>query len=480
MKKIFLLIFFFSIKIQSQLHVNNINIRLNSNKDVFQIIDHENQKVNLFLSDKYKVNSFILDNQMKPLDTLSGNRPEKKYKDILGYSGNLYNPVIYWSDKQKNKILSQTFNFIERKCYLKEFDIKIKEKGEVFLEQFTENNKFYILVLSEKNHLKLYCLYNESIIEKEFDLSKTNNGNELINISSIFDKSSFDLSFEEPKTITKIISDFPVSLSESAKRRKLYIRNNQLILTFDVSNGFTNLIIINLDNFLFTLEKIQKPTIDNVKEENIKSNSFILDDNIFQIIVCSKQLILSVKNLDGNNIKEFKINDTDDFKINNTPFIRQSNGFERELETTEQFLRKIVRSNFGISLLKQNEKIIAKIGCISADASGGYMAPMNMSVGGGTFNTPAGSVSFQPINHQFNNFYSYGSKRSIYTDCLFDKNFNHINEKISDLTYDKISKFKEGFEANISCETVFKIFNTYIFGYYDESFGAYRLYKFSD
>ena len=62
MKKIFLLIFFFSIKIQSQLHVNNINIRLNSNKDVCQIIDHENQKINLFLSDKYKVNlskSFI-------------------------------------------------------------------------------------------------------------------------------------------------------------------------------------------------------------------------------------------------------------------------------------------------------------------------------------------------------------------------------------------------------------------------------------
>ncbi|MFM7895160.1 MAG: hypothetical protein ACKO8L_04345, partial [Flavobacterium sp.] len=103
MKKIFLLIFFFTIKIQSQSNINNVDIRLNSNRDVFQIIDQENQKVNLFLSDKYKVNSFILDNQMKTFDTLSGIRPEKKYKDILGYSGNFYNPVIYWSDKQKNK-----------------------------------------------------------------------------------------------------------------------------------------------------------------------------------------------------------------------------------------------------------------------------------------------------------------------------------------------------------------------------------------
>lgn len=480
MKKIFLLIFFFTIKIQSQSNINNVDIRLNSNRDVFQIIDQENQKVNLFLSDKYKVNSFILDNQMKTLDTLSGIRPEKKYKDILGYSGNFYNSVIYWSDKQKNKILSQTFNFMERKCYSKEFDIKIKEKGEVFLEQFTENNKFYILVLSEKNNLKLYCLYNETIVEKEFDLSKTNNGNELINISSIFDKSSFDLSFEEPKTITKIVGDFPVSLSESAKRRKLYIRNNQLILTFDVSNGFTNLIFINLDNFLFTLEKIQKPTIDNVKDENIKSNSFILDDNIAQIIVCSKQLILSFKDLDGNKINEYIIYDMDDFKINNTPFLRQSNGFERELETTAQFLRKIVRSNFGISLYKQNDKIIGKIGCISADARTGFMAPMSMPVGGGTFNTPAGNVTIQPINHNFNNFSNYSSKRGIFTDCLFNNEFIHERGKIDDLAYDKIDKFKQSLEKSIYSETVFKIFNTYIFGYYDESTNMYKFYKFSE
>jgi hypothetical protein len=417
---------------------------------------------------------------MKPLDTFSITRPEKKYKDILGYSGDIYNSSIYWSDKQKNKIVSQTFNFKERRSFTKEFDLKIKEKGEIFLEQFTDNGKFYILVLSEKNNLKLYCLQNDSVIEKEFDLYKTDNENKAINISSIFDISSFDLNFEEPKTITKIVSDFPVSLSESAKRRKLYTRKNQLVLTFDVSNEFTHLIFINLDNFLFSLKKIQKPTIDNIKLENIKSNSFILDDNIAQIIVCSKQLILSFKDLDGNKINEYIINDMDDFKINNTPFLRQSNGFERELETTAQFLRKIVRSNFGISLYKQNDKIIGKIGCISADARTGFMAPMSMPVGGGTFNTPAGNVTIQPINHNFNNFSNYSSKRGIFTDCLFNNEFIHERGKIDDLAYDKIDKFKQSLEKSIYSETIFKIFNTYIFGYYDESNNMYKFYKFSE
>ncbi len=480
MKKTYLLFFFFIIKIQAQNLVTHVDIKLNSNRDVFQIVDQENQKINLFLSDKHKVNSLILDNQMKPLDTFSAIRPEKKYKDILGYSGDIYNPAIYWSDKQKNKVVSQTFNFKERRHFIKEFDLKIKEKGEIFLEQFTENGKFYILVLSVKNNLKLYCLHNESLIEKEIDLNKTNNGNESLNISSIFEKSSFDLNFEEPNTITKIVNDFPVSLSESAKRRKIYTRKNQLVLTFDVSNKFTDLIFINLDDFLVTIKKTQKPTVEINKQEDIKSNSFILDDNIIQIIACSKQLILSVKDLDGNKVKEYIIDDTDIFKINNTPFLRQSNGFERELETTAQFLRKIVRSNFGISLFKQNDKIIAKIGCISAEVNGTYMAPMNMPVGGGTFNTPAGSFTVQPINHHFSNFTSYGSKRGIYTDCLFDKNFSHITGEIGDLAYDKITDFKETFEESIYSETVFKISNTYIFGYYDESHNNYKFYKFFD
>ena len=490
---VFLLLSFITLNGYGQQLMNSLSIDLKSNKDVFQITDGKINKTTFFLSDRKKVIAYLLDENLGIEDTISITRPEKKFKDILGFSGQINKPTIYWTSDNKEEIYIQTLDFQSRKSTGSSTLTKLQENNERYLESFCEKGNFYFLTVKAKSSLlNIYEYSGDQLIKHEIDLSshelyKTND--EKASLSRIlaghidgvddFESSSLGISdFDNSvkSLLCKINSESPLSLSETARKRKMYTSDNEIILTLDFCETMTQVIIIDLNTHQSALKNIEKPVLKNPEKERLKTNSFIIDHKIIQIAVLPNEINLSLKELDGTLIKMHIISENEEFKIKNKPFVRQNHmGSERSLETTSQFLRKIYRSNIGVSAYKLYENYYVTLGSISIER------PTGGGFGMGMPGVPmAGNFALHPINPIGINYFGYSNRRSISTDCLFDKNLNHVKGQIEPLAFDKIEELKKKYSSNFILETVFKIGNNFYFGYYEYMIKQYGFRKFND
>lgn len=490
LKKILVLILIVNSAISfSQEMVNSFPLKLKGSRDIFQIANDSIKETTFFVSDRKKVTSFLLDDTMKIKDSISSDRPERKYKDILGFSGDKSNPIIYWSNSGKNEVCAQFFNFRKREISIKEFEIEIGFTKEKYLQTFSENNTFYILTIGNvTNTLNLYAFNDNEVKKHIIDLNALQlykSSKEAADIYKIFGHSIGDLNeFEASFTLTKIVPDCLSTLTDSAKKRKCYSNKDQIIISLDFNNSLTQLIFIDLKTYSAKLQNIDKKAFAGASISDVKSNSFLIDDKLLQITLTSDKMNLSLKDFNNKIIKEYNINATDEFSIKNSSFVRQNHlGSERELETTDQFLRKIVRSNVGVTCYKQNGNYLVNIGSVSPEKSeGGGFGPIGIGMAGG-ISTVASLAFQQPINFVGMSFNSYNNRRTIATDCLFDKDLTHINGSISELAFDKIDQFKKK-HSGIYDETIYRINGSYYYGYYyggvTTDNGRFFIYKFTD
>ncbi len=156
----------------SQTIVNTIPLDLKKDRDVFQIVNDNTKETSLFLSDKKKVKVIRLAANMQIIDSLSTERPNpKKYHQMIGYNGDKSNPSLFWASGNYEEIYTQHYNFQSHTVSGQSFSLPFKD--ERILQNFTQNNKFYILtVLKKSNTLKLYIFDNEGKLEeKTMDLT---------------------------------------------------------------------------------------------------------------------------------------------------------------------------------------------------------------------------------------------------------------------------------------------------------------------
>src|SRR5688572_15330474 len=111
MRKVLLAAMFICSNSYAQSLVNSIPVQLKGNRDVFQISDKKNKNTAFFLSDRKKVRAYLFDEALNTKDTISTMRPERKFKDILGFSGRASNPTIYWTSNSKEEIYIQSLDF---------------------------------------------------------------------------------------------------------------------------------------------------------------------------------------------------------------------------------------------------------------------------------------------------------------------------------------------------------------------------------
>jgi len=90
------LILIINSNLYSQEIQNSFRFELKSNRDFFQVVNDSAKQTTFFISDRKKVTALSLDDTMKIKDSVSTERPDRKYKDILGFSGDKSNPIIYW------------------------------------------------------------------------------------------------------------------------------------------------------------------------------------------------------------------------------------------------------------------------------------------------------------------------------------------------------------------------------------------------
>ena len=471
----------------SQDILSTISLELKGNRDVFQIVDNSSKKTILFLSDRKKVNSFLLNTKMETLDSLSFERPEKKYTEIIGFSGEKSRPTIFWSTPNHKELYSQVYDFNTRQIQTKTY--KLDFKGENHLQFFCENQKFYILtVIENSNKLKLYVFdekvsYEEKIIDfSNFSFLAPLYTNPLLS-TALKDNHVITDSF----TLERIIPGGKTSLVESSKKRKCYVINNQIAITLDIVPKSTQLITIDLETYTPNLVVFSNPEFP--KGEEVNSNSFLIDNKLFQLSLSSSKMFCTVKDLNGNLIKEYIAQEGDSIKFKNSEIIRLNSysSSKRVLEQTSQFLNKVNNDHCGISCFKDNDTYLVTVGSVSnIRTNGGAMGAtgmpgyMGMPIGGTGFGNPQFFIAFGSYNLSLDNFNSYANRKVVFINCLFDKDGNHIEGEPKANSFDKMKTFAENLGVKLESKTIFKQDETYFLGYYNDVIKQYIVRSFKN
>ncbi|OXA94815.1 hypothetical protein [Flavobacterium hercynium] len=429
----------------SQNIVKEFDLKLNNKRDFFQIVNEDKKEVILFLNDKEKVTSFRFDEKFNIQDSLTSSRPEKKYIEIIGYHKNINDYFVFWGSKDRKEINSQYFNFATKET--KTILINLELKKERLIKAITINNKFYLItIVKNMNILKFYVSdENGNLNEKIVDLSNlksANNSDQNVNLHNILLEESKDQSMEI------IHNDSPPSLALSSKKFKIYTyKSDEIIFTSDYNTDLTTILKINLNDFSANLKSIEQPKMNQQQfDSNItNSNSFLIDDKILQIKIDFTALILTISDQNGNKINQYQTLREEEISYKNSDVFQETGSIHnrRVLEKPKQFIRKMNNSNPGISCYKLNGLYYTVIGSCQDIAQNGSMAiGQGFGVGMGTGFGGSLSFGFTP-NYTITNLISYQDKKVVYTNCLFDSNFNHLTDKITISAFERARIFVE-------------------------------------
>jgi len=220
-----------------------------------------------------------------------------------------------------------------------------------------------------------------------------------------------------------------------------------------------------------------------------KSNSYLYKNFLFQIKGCNEELQFSVIDLLTDSlIKGEKVTVEEEITFRNSPLFQEGGttvfvqGKKKELETTKQILKKIADSNIGIAVYETSDTLELTLGGYLEVKQNSFGGPM-VSTPGKTISTPSGTI-YMPgysYNPTMNGYNSYKNKRSIYFKSLLNiADFEHLSGEAKRNAFDKIKDFNDFLGSNISSETVFRVEDYYVLGYYNALDKKYLLLKFTD
>lgn len=455
--------------------VNSIPLELKKEKDAFQIVNEAKKQTSLFLSDKTSVKAIRLDEKMQVLDSISTARPGKEYDLMIGYNINASSPRLFWSSSDHKKIGSQFFDFEKHAVVIENYDFKFD--NERFLEVFSAQNTFYMVTIVKKTStLKFYVFDNSGKLGiKTVDVTGRffDENFKPTTLYGIFDQNLYP--FEDAFKLEKITSESPTSLTESAKKRKAYFSENQLILSFDTNKNYTQLITVDLTTFMTSEKVYNMPYIMPTEFTYVSSNSFLKDDLLYQMKVTTEKMIVSIKNRNGDVLKEYSVNGDELIKFKNSEIVQENGGVEktRILEKTSQFLRKTSNQNPGISVVATRNGNLVTLGSVSAVRDSSGATPFAMF-------GAAGVLMYYAIsNPTYDSFNSYKNRKVVSINCLFDQNGNHVSGEVQPVAFDTIRTFLESY-PNATSQTLFKLDHFYYLGFYNKTLKTYELRKFTE
>ena len=472
---VFLLIYLFSFSLQSQevvLSFKNEDLSRRITKDSYVITNAENNNLALVIIERKDAIVYLFDSEFNELLKFETPNIKSKYNEALGYSinGNIYS-VLYTNDTKK-KFALHHIDFNSNSSNVNEIELNLND-DELFLDAISYNNSVYVLTGRNSVELTLRQLNTNNEFEslKTFSLEEIEDDTSLISGDVAF--GSFIFSGSETSNITKIDPRVPTSIERASNANKLYQNNETVYLTFDNNEKSTILYTINLDllNLKINTYTYPKPRL---KEEFKKFNSFIFQDNIYQIASSKDEMAFEIKDFNGNVLKDFYVNRDMPINFKNSPIIQEGATAlpfvtSRKLEQTSKYLRKISAGNPGINVQKVKDLYYVTLG--------GYQV-INMGntspIGSSPTMTNDGFISYNPT---YLSYSSYDLTKSTYFNTILNSEFKHIKGKIEPNTFDRVSKYKKN-KKYISAEDVFYFDNKLYFGYFNLKKSEYNLVKF--
>ena len=459
MKKLLLYCFLLSQSILfSQTILNSSVLNLNKPLENGQLINAENTKtheVYVFASDNKNINilkynkSLFLAAQFK--DTL---RAEQK-RALMGYSfGEDGNPTLYWGSDNHKNIRIIKYNLESRTSTPLSFDFPANTGN--IITSFQKNNAFYVLSKEkDQEHLLLFKFQNDKCEVKMFNFTPFSFQNEK------GQGVSFSALVQYHYPIEKMESDDFSPLDKTEKKSKMYVLDDRIILTFDYNTKHTQVFSLNLQTNEVTEKKFDTP---NTQLPSKLTNSFFLENKLYQVSTNAEQFLFSIKDLDsGNSIKNISVSKNDTISFKNSPMFLQVNGEKpQKLKTTSKFLKQLSTVNAALSAFNNKQYTFITFG--------GFASYQSLGM----------SYSYGPNNYLegFNNVQN--ASKMVFFDAALNSDFEFVkNDHLEPLAVDNINYFMSTIK-NIALVSILKVTDFYILGYYDTATKSYTMRKFTD
>lgn len=462
-------------------------------RESFLVHNEEDGTLALFLLDQKTMQAQLLDRNFNAISSLAALRPKSEFTDLLGYNLNDGTYNLFFTNIKRKSFFCKTMNMA--KGVSSEQLLPIHLKKEKFLECVSYKNHFYIITVTKSSDiLKIYVFENGKDYEvKQLDLSgfkfsdsRTATLDDILIKGINMDKFSNDF--------RKVDINNPNSLEITSKANKLYCFDNKLFFTFDNESRETKILTIRLDNFSFEFKTYQNGIIECGDEVVIGSNSYLYNNLLFQIRECSMELYFSVYDIEKDlRLKELGVKKDQEITFKNTPLFQEGSltmfkqNSKQEIENTKVLLRKIAYGYPAVSAYSSSGNYIVTLGGyaeIKHTGGGGGGGMMMTSPGGVTMGSSGNVVVSNPtysFNPAMGSYQSYTNSRSTYFRSVFDSiSFDHITGEVDENGFDKIKSFSEPIEKHIFSETIIKLKDYYVYGYYNDLENKYYLRKFSN
>ncbi|MGS2762592.1 hypothetical protein [Sinomicrobium sp. M5D2P9] len=448
-------------------------------EEAFQIVDEDEGNIALFLKDKRNIYGFLLDSSFVREEFMMGGNLPSKYKRIIGNSvqgGKDY--YLYLANNAKRKFNILRFSFTNKKYDVAEPDLVLQ--NEIFVEAFTVGEQMVMLTVTKfTSELNFYYFDGFEYTRKSLDLGqKVWFGDKEEDLDLYHRLVRMD-GLANNITLDKIDENTPYAIESVSSSQKVYQKGDTVIFTLDGGNNYTELISINLLTLEFNMEGIPKPFTDTGYLTKLSTNSFIYENKLFNLSVKKDEMVFSIFDYKSRmKIKEFRVTKEDTISFKNTPIIQEGGYLEdyRELDRTKQFLRKMSSSEVGIAVYKRNGKYQITLGGKQSVSVGNRMM---MPVPGMSVPMAGGGNTGIFVNPVYTAFYWYSYTKSVHIVGLFDENFNHLEGRVEENTFDRIKDYKKD-SKRITAGTLFRYKDYFIMGEYSKNSGRYTLEKFKD
>ncbi|WP_461641343.1 hypothetical protein [Labilibaculum euxinus] len=455
---------------------------LSDRRDVYPVLDDLSGKIALFLIDNDTINALTYSKNYEPLNSCKCPRPNGKFKILIGNTVVQNECNLFFTNKRKTEFLVKTIDLNNNTS--KEYKIPLKLNREEYLESVSYKNKLYIL--SRIYYSSIYKLRVfegcEPAVCIEHDFTK------ILSANSKPDRIADDL-YDTPSATTttnikRIECSNPNSLDITSEENKLYCYDDKIVLSFDGEKDKTTLITIDLNNYTYTSKNFKQGELEKTNKLATLSNSYIHGNKLYQLIVNKTGLCFTVHNLKTDSLlKTYSVKSEEEIYFRNSALLQKidGNGFstsERELDKTKQVLRKLLTGYLGISVYETGNNLEVLLGGIKESPSTGSLIAMGL-VGAVAVPLVSGGAYYAVPNYTMNSYSSYANSRSVYFKCLFDKqNLEHVTGNSSPNPFDKIKEFVGTIKTPQSTQTIFKVNDYFVLGYYSSNEKKYYLRRF--
>lgn len=457
----------------AQEKVSSIPLITEKKTILFEIVDSKSKELLLYQKDPLWSKVLKTNDKLQVIDTALFETPNNLiFNQYLGHSKKDENYSVYWSNDKRDSIFYQQIDF--KVDDLKNKIIRVDFQKEKLLGSITVGSNFYLITIPKNGNSLTFHQFNEGEYQKktiDFTGEKFYHSTDK-NSDIIWDV--FNDGFLGFQTIT---NDIPTSLPLTKSKKKLYLKSDkEIIFTFDGNVFYTQILKLNIDNFSYTIQNCEKSiTMPKDEFEKLpKTNSFICNDRLFQIISNSEFATIDIKNFKFETLKSYRIDKDKEIDFINSGVFQENYemGHKRLLDKSSQFIYRLNNLHLGLTCQFSNGRYNVIFGAFS-DVE-------NTTMYGGMFGLAGAllEVSLSP-SYSAQSINSYAGRQVVYTNSLLDENLNPVKSKMKQSAFDTIRAFSS-INNHLSNPMSFKFDQTTYFGGYDKKTKLLSFYKFND